>query len=216
MQHRWLSLFSIGAISIMVLILFWNFNKPVEINFPDANAEIEFVAEPSITFVNPSKGSDDAVLTIVEFGDFECGPCQALAVSLEVVHKTYPDEVRVVWKNLPNESIHQLATPAAVAAHCADKQGKFWEYHDELFVRQTYLSESQFDQIAVSVGLDEKKFSACNESRDTLPIVKKDYNEGLGLGLTATPTLFIADEIITGAITTEDLLSKVAKALSSL
>jgi protein-disulfide isomerase len=216
MKQRWLAFLSIGVLSVIIFIFFWYTNRPIEIPIPEIDVEIGSLSEPTVTYINPSKGPTDAPLTIVEFGDFECGPCQALATSLEVVHLTYPDEVQVVWKNLPNESLHQLATPAAIAAHCADRQGMFWEYHDELFLRQTYLAESQFEQIASSLGLDIEKFQTCYEQRDTLPIVTKDFEEGIALGLTSTPSLYVGDDVYTGALTTDALLSIVEDALNQL
>lgn len=216
MNQRWLAYLSISFLGVIIFIFAWFSSRPIEIPELEETIEIGSLSEPTVTFVNPAKGPEDAVLTIVEFGDFECGPCQTLATSLEVIHKTYPDKVRIVWKNLPNESLHQLATPAAIAAHCAGNQGMFWEFHDELFLRQTYLSESQFEQIAVSLGLNEQKFTACYEERDTLPIVTKDFEEGLALGLTSTPSLYIGDELYTGALTTDTLLSIVEDALEQL
>ncbi|HLD21000.1 MAG TPA: thioredoxin domain-containing protein [Patescibacteria group bacterium] len=213
MEHRWLGFLSIGALGLMVFVFFWFRNQPIEINIPESTIEVGSLTQPTVTFVNPAKGAEEPTITIVEFGDFECGPCQTLVDSLEVVVKTFPDDVQVVWKDMPNESIHELATPAAIAAHCADRQGAFWTYHDALFDRQAYLSESQFTQIAQDLQLDVKKFQTCYNERDTLPIVKKDYEEGLALGLTSTPTLFVGDQTLVGAITTQDLVDLVATML---
>lgn len=215
MRHRWLSLISIGFIGLIVFIFFWYRNQPIEIPSLEQETQIVSLTEPTITFVNPTKGAEDPTITIVEFGDFECGPCVSLATSLNVVAKTFPEDVRIVWKDLPNESIHALATPAAIAAHCADQQGAFWSYHDELFLRQTYLTEGHFSEIADKIGLNIDKFESCFNTRDTLPIVKKDYTEGLALGLTSTPTIFIGEQSYVGAISTDDLLDIVAKLISS-
>lgn len=213
MPHRWLTFLSIGALGLMVFIFFWFRNQPIEMPTPQTAAPSGTLTSPIVTFVNPSKGAIEPTVTIVEFGDFECGACQTLMLSLEAILKTYPDQVRLVWKDLPNESAHPLATPAAIAAHCADRQGAFWEYHDALFARQSVLSEAAFAQIAQEVDLDAEKFQSCYDARDTLPIVKKDYEEGLALGLTATPTLFVGEEIFVGAVTLSELQEAVEKAL---
>ena len=113
---------------------------------------------------------------------------------------------------MPNESVHPLATPAAIAAHCADRQGRFSTYIQELFNRQAILSEDHLRQIAQDVGLNMSAFQTCYDSRDTLPIVKKDYQEGLALGLTATPTLFINGERLVGAVTLDELIQYVERA----
>ncbi len=214
MSHRWLAFLSIGALGVVVFIFFVLRLRPIEIPEPVQTIVAGSLASPTVTFVNPSRGSQDAKITIVEFGDFECAPCQTLATSLEVVLKTYPNDVRLVWKDMPNESVHALATPSAIAAHCADRQGKFWEYHDALFTRQNSLSESQFPLIANELGLDTKKFQDCFDSRDTLPIVRKDYEEGLSLGLTSTPTLYIGDDILIGAVTLQEILDLIESKLS--
>jgi len=214
MHHRWLTLLSIGALSLMVFIFFIVYLQPIEL--PDIEPELEIgsLTEPTVTFVNPSKGAEEPLVRIVEFSDFQCTACKTIATSLEVVLATYPEQVQLVWKDLPNESIHQFATPAAIAAHCADQQGQFWTYHDELYARQSYLSENQFSTIASTIGLDMDKFESCYQSRDTLPIVKNDFNEALGLGLTSTPTLFVGDEIVIGAISSLDLLDMVEAQLN--
>src|SRR5690606_38065167 len=150
--------------------------------------------------------------TLVVFSDFECPACKQLDTSLEVVLRTRPEEVRVVWKDMPNESAHPNATPAAVAAHCADRQGKFWEYHDALFERQTFLDPTLFAPLAAELGLDEGAFARCYDALDTLPVVKKDYEEGLALGITATPTVYIGATPYVGALSADDLLSAIDRA----
>lgn len=215
MQQRWLPFFVIAVLALIIFIFFWYRNQPIEIPVPEDDGGTTTLTEPTVTFINPSRGSATAKVTIVEFGDFECEACKTLADTLEVVLKSYPDDVKLVWKNLPNESANEFATPAAIAAHCADRQGAFWAYYDLLFERQGYLSETQFVQIAQEIGLDLNTFQGCYESRDTLPIVKRDYEEGLALGLTSTPTLFVGDEIVIGAVTTQELLDLVANLLAS-
>ncbi|TAL49835.1 hypothetical protein EPN81_04545 [Patescibacteria group bacterium] len=215
MEHRWLGFLSIAVLGLMVFVFFWFRNQPIEISIPESTIEVGSITQPTLTFVNPAKGAEEPTVTIVEFGDFECVACNTLADSLEVLVKTFPEDVRVVWKDMPNESAHELATPAAIASHCADRQGAFWTYHDALFDRQSYVSESQFTQIAQDLQLDVKKFQSCYDERDTLPIVKKDYEEGLALGLTATPTLFIGDQTLVGAVSTQDLVDLVATMLKS-
>ena len=192
------------------LHLFWFRNQPIEVVIPEPDIEVGSLTQPTVTFVNPTKGAENPTVTIIEFGDFQCAACATLDDSLEVLVKTYPDDVRVVWKDMPNESAHELATPAAIAAHCADRQGMFWEYHDFLFDRQSVLNEAQFTQIATDLGLNVGKFQTCYDERDTLGIVKKDYNEGLALGITSTPTLYIGDQVLVGAVSTQDLVELVA------
>lgn len=214
MSHRRLTFLSITVLGIIVFIFFGLRLRPIEIPEIKTTSDTASLSEPTVTFVNPSKGSEDAKLTLIVFSDFQCDACATLADSLAVVLKTYPEDVRLVWKNLPNESLHPLAFPAAIAAHCAAEQDAFWEYHDELFAKQTYISESLFAQIASTLQLDVDTFQSCYDTRDTLPIVTKDYEEGIALGLTATPTLYVGDEMLIGAVNLNSLLSMIEQQLS--
>ena len=214
MSHKWLTFLTLGFLTIVVLLFFWIRIQPIEVDREQIAAQYEDVSEPTVTFVNPAKGAEQPAVTIIEYSDFQCSACVSISSSLDIVLATYPDYVRVIWKDLPNESIHELSTPAAIAAHCADRQGMFWSYHDELFQRQSYLSETEFTQIATDLELDVEKFQNCYDTRDTLPIVKKDFDEAMGLELTSTPTMFINDEIYIGAVSFEELLDIVADQLS--
>lgn len=210
MQYRWLAFLSIATLGLLVFIFFWYRNQPMEVVIPEPQIEMASLTQPTVTFVNPTKGAQTPTVTIIEFGDFLCPACATLDDSLEALVKTNPDHVRVVWKDMPNESAHPLATPAAIAAHCADRQGMFWEYHDSIFDRQSVLNEAQLTQIATDLGLSVGKFQTCYNERDTLPIVKKDYEEGLALGITSTPTLFIGNQRFVGAMTTQQLMEIVS------
>jgi protein-disulfide isomerase len=214
MQHRFLTFFVLGILSIMVFIFFGLRNRPIEIDYDRIDEINREVNEPTVTFINPSKGSKEATITIITYSDFTCGPCKTLSSTLQTILSTYPNDIRVVWKNLPNESLDEISTPSAMAAHCADRQGAFWEYHDELFIRQSYLSENQLFQIATSLGLNEQKFQSCYEKQDTLPIIKQDYEEGIALGITATPTIFIGDEIFIGAVSANQLIEVIENILA--
>jgi len=213
MQHRWLAFLVLGFLTLTIFVLSWYRNKPIEITTAEETSTITSLSEPTVTFVNPSYGAEQPTVSIIVFSDFQCSACKTLASSLDVVAKTYPDDVKIIWKDLPNESTHPLSTPASIAAHCANEQGAFWPYHDLLFDRQTYLSESQFPLIAQELELDTDKFSSCFEARNTLPIVKKDYEEGIALGLSSTPTMYINDEVVIGAVTTQEILDLVDELL---
>jgi len=215
MKNPWLAFLSIAVITIIVFIFF--VLRLIPIQPPKLASPIQpgTVAEPTVTFVNPTRGNPSPKVTIIEFSDFECDACKELATAIEIALRTYPDDVRHVWKDMPNESAHPLATPAAIAAHCADRQGKFWEYHDELFNRQAFLSEEEFSQIAHDLALDMTSFEACYSTQDTLPLVKKDFEEGLGLGIVATPTIFVNQTPYVGALRTDELLAAIEKELTA-
>lgn len=213
-QHRWLALFTIAFLSGVVFLLFWMRLQPIDIpERATSNIVAGSVVSPSVTFVNPKLGAPEPKLTVVAYSDFECVPCASFASVMNAVLLAEPD-VQYVWKNMPNESTHEFSTRAAIAAYCAGNQGKFWEYHDELFARQYYFSDNLFAQIAGELGLDTEAFQNCYNMSETLPLVKRDYEEGLGLGITATPTIFIGDDRYTGAPTFDDLFERVETALA--
>lgn len=214
MPRPWLIFLSFGTISAIVLGFFYLRLQPVRA--PQIGEENETLLEidrPSVTFVNPSRGSADAKVTIVTFGDFQCDACKTLATNLETVMRSFPDDVRIVWKDMPNEEAHPLATKAAIAAHCADRQGKFWEFHDALLERQSYLSEEEIAAIAVNLGLDAAPFARCTENNDTLAIVRKDFEEGRALNILATPTIFFGTESYAGALSVEELTGLIQQEL---
>jgi len=212
-MNRWLPFIIIGFFAIVILLFYSVFLRPVDLERLQKEQQKISITEPTVTFVNPSRGAKIPKVTIIEFGDFECGACRDLMPALETALKTYPNDVRLVWKDLPNDSAHEQAIPSAVAAHCADRQGAFWQYHDVLFQRQGYLSEDQYSQIASELKLDIERFTACVQDQDTLPIVQKDQDEGLALGLVATPTIFVNKEKFVGAVDVEELLKIIQQEL---
>ena len=214
MHNRWIVFLSLGVAGLIVFAFFAFRLMPIrQPSGPEKT--IAKIEKPSVTFVNPAFGPADALVTIVDFSDFSCVPCRDLFAALASVQASYPAQVRVVWKNLPNESIHPEATPAAIAAHCADRQKKFWPYAEQLFLRQSMLSEDQFSQIARDLGLKTDTFQKCYDARDTLAIVRKDYEEGIGLGITATPTIFINDAREVGAVSLQELTQYVEQAIAA-
>ncbi len=217
MKDNWLSFIVLGFLGIVVFVLFYIRIQPIEIPRAEENTtEIGTLDRPLVTFVNPTKGPANAKITIIEYGDFECRACKSITDTLEIIRNTYPNDIKVVWKHFPNESLHAKALPAAIAAQCAQSQGIFWQYHDKLFEQQEILSDSQYLQIARGLNMDIKRFQSCTQQQDTLPIVQRDFEEALALGLKATPTVYIGEEIFVGAVTLEELLKTIQTQLEEV
>ncbi len=216
MQRPWLTILSFAVISFIVIGFYSVYLKPIEKNNKIENKKsIEKITEPTINFVNPKKGSSTPSLTIVEYGDFQCPASKEMMEAIDIVLRA-ETTVQIVWKNMPNESTHELATHAAIAALCASNQGKFWDYHDELFNRQSYLSEEEFYNIANELELNTETFENCYSLRETLPLIKQDFNEALALDITATPTIFIGKDRFVGTITSQELLTTIRNVLTTL
>lgn len=153
---------------------------------------------------SPVIGSAAASVTMVEFSDFQCPFCGAFySQTFSQVEKNYIDsgKIRFVFKNMPLTSIHPNALEAALAAECANEQGKFWQYHDWLFTNQNSwvgLNSTgvtgAFKQYASMLGLDTGRFNSCLDSEKYSSAVNKDSQDGAAYGVTGTPTFFIGSD----------------------
>jgi protein-disulfide isomerase len=139
---------------------------------------------------SPSRGPENAPVTLVEFADFECPACQRIAPSLDELWQKHKDAVRFVYKfmPLPMHPHGEIAARAAIAAHA---QGKFWEMDRQLFASGSRLGESDLDQYAKALGLDLDRFHADFASPATKGRIDADRKLADDLGVKGTPTLFI-------------------------
>lgn len=153
-------------------------------------------------------GPKDAKVTIVEFSDFECPYCQTFHRNLQLAVAGYTDRVRLVFKNLPL-SFHTQAGNAALAAECANNQGKFDIYADYLFSKQTEWSKTlglqKFKDYAWRLKLDNHAFASCLSNGTYLDKIAQDKAEAVTLQINATPATFINDTFIDGTVSVDDL-----------
>lgn len=148
----------------------------------------------------PSRGPQDAKVTLVEFTDYQCPFCRRhFNETYQRLIAAYEGRIRYVVLNFPIARIHPLAPKAAEAAECAHEQGKFWEYHDALFVHADALGVESLKKHAMDVGLDRGRFEHCLDSGAKTDVVRKDMEDGRRYGVSATPTFFINGEKVTGA-----------------
>ncbi len=155
----------------------------------------------------PVKGPEKAQITIIEYSDFQCPYCSQGAALVKEMLTRYPEKVRVAFKHNPL-NFHQQALPAAKAAMAANKQGKFWEYHDLLFQNSAKLSEEMFVQFAKDLSLDAAKFDADRKSEEIGKLVEADMNKAKGFGLTGTPS-FIVNGVIVRGTKSPDAFAKI-------
>ena len=114
---------------------------------------------------------------------------------LEQVLELYPEEVKLVFKNFPIRT-HKYAMKAAKAALAADQQGRFWDFHDKLFMNVGELSDKKIIQIARDLGLEMKKFeNALNDPEIELKI-NQDVVQGLNIGVKGVPTVFVNTRVL--------------------
>lgn len=158
-----------------------------------------------VTKDDPSLGSADAKLTIVEFADFGCPYSRRASSAIRSLALTYGDRIRFVYRDFPIAELHPDAVLAAEAGECADEQGKFWAYHDILFQNQNDLSRAALRQYADAVGLDRAKFDRCLGSGTQRNEVSEDIQAGIDAGVVGTPTFFFNGRMVAGAIPLETL-----------
>jgi len=146
---------------------------------------------PIINSPRPIKGPAQAGLLLEEFSDFQCPACKAANSVVIEVEQTFGDRLQLSYRHFPLISIHPQAFRAALAAECANDQGKFWEYHDKLFEKQPAFSSSDLIGYAGDLGLDKTKFAACLNSEAKTDVVRADMREGDKRQINATPTFFL-------------------------
>jgi protein-disulfide isomerase len=153
----------------------------------------------------PSRGPDDAPVTIVEFSDFQCPFCQRADPVLKEIVRRHPKDVRVVYRHLPLDSIHPPARPSAEAAACAEEGGKFWEYHDVLFANNRALGPEDLKRYAEEVGLEAESFEECMETRRHAAAVQADVLEAQSIGITGTPAFVVNGVVLFGLKSVEEM-----------
>jgi protein-disulfide isomerase len=147
---------------------------------------------------HPSTGASSAPVTVVEFSDFQCPFCRAAESSLKQVRQKYGDQIRLVYMDFPL-SFHSHAMDAARAGRCAADQGKFWQFHDALFLEQKKLDPDSLKHTAAKLGLDSDTFNRCFSSDKHTAGIRQDMAEGSALGVTGTPTFFVNGRELVGA-----------------
>lgn len=166
-----------------------------------------FTVDPAMT-----RGPAGAKVTIFEWSDYECPYCKRAQEVLARLQGEFPDTVRLVVKDFPLRS-HPNAVPAANAARCAGAQGRYWEYHDLLFVAQPAFSRDDLIGYARRLGLDVGPFTECLDGGRFRDAVLADQREGSAAGVRATPTFFINQRKIEGALPLDEFRAAIEQAL---
>jgi len=201
----------IAAILISVSICFsagkisWSGIKSVSVVAGDGQAPVAGNEKVSITKRGNAPTIGSGKVEIVEFSDFQCPFCQQFYNNAyKDIKSKYIDtgKVKLTFRQYPLP-FHANAQKAAEASECANKQNKFWQYHDVLFTKGqadgTGLATADLKQYAQDLGLDTNKFNACLDNGETADIVKKDLADGQKAGVNGTPTFFINGKKVVGA-----------------
>lgn len=156
-----------------------------------------------VTSADHSLGPEDAPITIVEYGDYECPSCLNALPIIQKVRGNLGDRMRFVFRHFPQSSIHPHASAAAEAAEASAAQGKFWEMHEALFRHQKELADTDLSHLALSAGLEIYRFETDRDGEPPRRRVRADYESGLRNGVKRTPTLFINEQRYDGPVNAE-------------
>ena len=161
----------------------------------------------------PVRGAANAPVTLLEYADYQCPYCQQADPIIASIEAEFKGKIAFVFKDFPL-NMHPDAPKAAEATHCADAQGKYWEYHDLLFKnRQLDLAALKND--ARDLKLDTKAFDTCLDSGQTAAAVKDEASEALSLGINGTPSFFVNGRSVNGAVSYDKLRAIIAEELSA-
>jgi protein-disulfide isomerase len=137
------------------------------------------------------QGPSSAVVTLVEYGDYQCPFCGDAYPIIKSLQTHFGDRLQFVFRNFPLARIHRYAQGAAEAAEATDAQGKFWEMHDYLFEHQDALDVESLMRAAGALGLDQVKFGHEVTEHAYADRVQQDIDSGIESGVTGTPTTFV-------------------------
>ncbi|HWE23378.1 MAG TPA: thioredoxin domain-containing protein [Myxococcales bacterium] len=168
-----------------------------------------------VAATGPSRGPDQAPVTIVEFSDFQCPYCGREFPVVERLMKEYDGKVRLVFRHFPLD-FHPYAQKAAEAGACAADQGidKFWKMHDKMFGNQQKLAVDDLKSYAKEVGVDSTRFDKCLDSGEKRALVNADEKAGQQAGVSGTPAFFVNGIFINGAVPYEQFKETVDRELN--
>lgn len=137
------------------------------------------------------QGTEDAQVTLVEYGDYECPYCGQAYPLVKQIQAEMGDKLRFVFRNFPLSEIHPHAAHAAQLAEVAGAQNKFWEMHDSLYDHQKALADFHLKEYAQAVGIDADAAMQAVSSGQFEERVREDFLSGVRSGVNGTPTFFI-------------------------
>lgn len=196
---------AIAIVFVIQVIIEWRqLGQPAAFTPLGQKVQTSSTSAQLIELFNPALGPADAPLQIVEFGDFSCPYCRQAVPALRQFLAAHPGQVRLVYRHFPLADVHPRAQAAAIAAVCANDQGKFWLYHDKLFMNQERHQEDDLVKYAGETGLNMPLWQSCRRAAAAARVVSDDFQAGLSLGVDGTPTFFINGARVAGVLPLAD------------
>ncbi|MFH2005185.1 MAG: thioredoxin domain-containing protein [bacterium] len=166
---------------------------------------------------HPALGPRDALVTIVEFADFQCPACGTAGPELKKVLKAFPNDVRLVYRNnaLPNHPDAALAAEAALAVRAQKGDKGFFEYHDKLYANLRNLSRPVLEKLAVELGVDLARFKKALDEHTYKAQVDADGKFADQMGVPGTPAFYINGRIVMGMLPADELQKRIQGELAA-
>ena len=158
------------------------------------------------------RGGENAPVTLVEYGDYECPYCGQAEVVIRELLESFGDDLRYVWRHLPLNDVHPHAEISAEAAEAAAAQGAFWPMHDLLLAHQDELRPADLHRYALQLGLDTERFWDDIRRHEHLGRIEDDVGSADAGGVAGTPSFFINGRRYEGAYDVATLTSVVSAA----
>jgi protein-disulfide isomerase len=136
-------------------------------------------------------GSEDARLTLVEYGDYECPYCAQALLVVRELRQTFGGDLRYVFRNMPLADLHPHAERAAEAAEAVGLQGRFWAMHDLLFENQSDLTDTALLRYAAEAGADARAVAEALTAGTAGARIEQEVEGGIRSGVNGTPTFFV-------------------------
>jgi protein-disulfide isomerase len=209
----------LAAVAIVgVGALAWVLARPSAVSIP-ANVAIQ--TADTAGFGGYVMGDASAPVEMTEFADYQCPFCQTFAtLQMPTIRKRLIETGKVRWRfrDFPLQQ-HRHSRLAAHAAACGDEQGKFWPMHDRIFEGQPEWAEERdatalFRRYAGEVGLDPAKYDTCMSAAKYAGRIQASYEEGVRLGVSSTPTLFVGGRLYQGRFDS-DAIARLADSVAA-
>jgi protein-disulfide isomerase len=191
-------IYCLGTLCFLSLSL--NFDLLLERKRPEfwKDLRLSFKKPPSVLPLDHAKGPIRAAVTVIEYSDYQCPYSREMHSELRKLYQNA--EIRWIFRDRPFESLHPFAMKAAIAAQCAGRQGKFWEYSDALFDHQVELtSESLLEDLASGLELNVPDFDKCRDSNIS-EALRSQIAAADALEIHLTPTVFVNGKRLNGLV----------------
>ena len=196
-KKSWI-IFSVVAVGILALLVFTAKNSESDsLKGVDIYA-VQKASDQNGQIADHVFGKADSLVTLIEYGDYQCAPCASVHPLIKTVVTDYKDKIRFVFRNFPIPTLHQNALTASTVAEAAGLQDKYWEMHDKLYENQTAWADlttdkriDYFSDLANQLKLNVSKFKSDLSLQSISDKIKYDQALAEKTGVQGTPSMYL-------------------------